>query len=59
MKVTIAYLPSEDRKAATIKACIKHLLPGVKVRESERHAPYKHIYFSTRKSTPVDGQTGS
>lgn len=49
MKITIAYLPGEDREAGIIEAFIKGLIPGVKPRKSERHAPYKHVYIATRK----------
>lgn len=49
MKVTIAYLPGEEQKAGNIKALIKDVLAGVKVRESDRHAPYMHVYLTTKK----------
>lgn len=49
MKITIAYLPGEERNAGIIKAFIKGLMPGAKVRESDRHAPLSHIYITTRK----------
>ena len=56
MKITVAYLPGEERNAGIIKAFIKGLVPGMKVKESDRHAPYKHIYLATRKPGTVDGQ---
>ena len=49
MKVTIAYLPEEERSAGTIKTFIEALIPGTRVRESDRHAPYKHIYLTIKK----------
>lgn len=49
MKITIAYLPGEDRRAAQIRDIVKGIDPGAKVRESDRHAPYTHIYITTRK----------
>lgn len=49
MKITIAYLPGEERSAGAIRAFIEGIIPGTKVRESDRHAPYKHIYLTTRK----------
>lgn len=49
MKVTIAYLPGEERKAGIIEAFIKGLIPGAKVHESDRHAPFKHIYLTSKK----------
>lgn len=49
MKVTIAYLPGEERTANILKAFAKGLMDNAKVRESDRHAPYKHIYLATRE----------
>lgn len=49
LKIAIAYLPGEEQKAAAIESFIKELSPGVKVRKSDRHAPYMHIYLSTKK----------
>ena len=51
MKITIAYLPEEQQKANSLLRCLYSFLgDGVdKVRESDRHAPYNHIYLTTRK----------
>ena len=49
MKISIAYLPGEEQKASDIKTLIKSVIAGVKVRESDRHAPVMHIYLSTKK----------
>ena len=49
MKITIAYLPEEERSAGTVKSFVEGILPGTRVRESDRHAPYKHIYLTTKK----------
>lgn len=51
MKITIAYLPEEQKKANTLLLFIQSLLSGCvdKVRESDRNAPYMHIYLTTRK----------
>lgn len=54
MKITIAYLPGEERNAGIIRAFVKGLLPDVKVRESDRHDPYKHTYLTTRKRAEAD-----
>ena len=48
MKVTIAYLPTEEGEAAL--AALLQLYPGAKVRKSERHPPFKHIYLTTKKA---------
>ena len=52
MKITIAYLPEEQQKANNLLRCLHSFLgDGVdKVRESDRHAPFKHIYVTTRKA---------
>lgn len=49
MKITIAYLPGEERNAGIIRAFVQNLISGVKVWESNRHAPFKHIYMTTKK----------
>ena len=55
MKITIAYLPDEERNVGIIRAFVKSLLPETKVRESERHSPYKHIYLTTKKPEKACG----
>ncbi|MDY4509118.1 MAG: hypothetical protein SPD95_10410 [Candidatus Faecousia sp.] len=50
MKISIAYLPGEDQEAGAVKSFIESSIPGVKVRESDRHAPFKHIYLTTKKA---------
>lgn len=49
MKITIAHLPGEERAADIIKRAICCTLGKVKVKESDRHAPYRHIYIATKK----------
>lgn len=49
MKITIAYLPEEKRSAGTIKTFVEAIIPGIRVRESDRHAPYRHVYLTTKK----------
>ena len=49
MKITIAYLPGEAEKAATLIKATQELLEVEKIRESERHAPYTHVYITTKK----------
>ena len=48
MKITIAYLPGEERKAGLLKSLALSVIPGAKVRESDRHAPAKHIYIADK-----------
>lgn len=49
MKITISYIEDEQKEAATIVAVLRRLQPGVKVRESDRHPPFKHVYMNTTK----------
>ena len=49
MKVTIAHLPGEEREAASIQQFICDLCTPVKVRKSDRHPPFKHVYLTTKK----------
>ena len=49
MKITIAYLPNEEHEADAIKRAICCTLGKVKVKENDRHTPFKHIYITARK----------
>lgn len=49
MKITIAYTFGEKRNADLIKAFVQGLIPGAKVRVSDRHAPFMHIYIASQK----------
>ena len=49
VKITIAYIPDEEEAATTSVAALRRISPGMKVRESERHPPFKHIYLTTKK----------
>lgn len=56
MKITIAYLPDFEPLARALVTTIRYMIPGIKVRESDRHAPYRHLYLTTRKhqtDTPI------
>lgn len=57
MKITIAYLPEEQQQANSLLRCLQSFLGDSldRVRESDRHAPFKHTYLNTRKP----GKTGS
>lgn len=56
MKITLAYIPEEEREAVLIQRFTDSLLGGAKVRKSDRRPPFKHIYITTRKprSSPCD-----
>lgn len=49
MKIIVAYLPEEEREADLICRFVHRLCPG-KVRKSDRHPPFKHIYLTTKKA---------
>lgn len=49
MKITIAYLPEEEPQAIADVAVLMQMHPGIKIRKSELHPPYKHTYLSTKK----------
>ena len=57
MKITIAYLPEEQQKANNLLRCLYSFLgDGVdKVRESDRHAPFNHIYLTTKIPQKLGG----
>lgn len=46
MKINIAYHQEEVRKMRLILRFIEGLMPAVKVRFSDRHAPYYHVYLT-------------
>lgn len=48
MKITISYRDGEEQKAAILQKFSAALLDGAKVKRSDRHPPYKHIYVTTR-----------
>ncbi len=49
MKITIAYTEGESREARIISEFVYGLLKPDKVRKSDRHPPFKHIYLTTKK----------
>lgn len=61
MKITIAYLPEEQQKANNLLRFLYSFLGDSvdKVRESDRHAPFKHTYLTTRKPETRCGSKGN
>ena len=49
MKITFAYLPEEQEEAAASVAALRRLQPRLKVRKSDAHPPFKHIYLTIPK----------
>lgn len=57
MKVTIAYLPEDEKEATAALAVLRRLHPDGKVRKSDRHPPFKHFYLTTKKAeTPCNSK---
>ena len=50
MKITFAYLPEEQKEATALVAVLQQLQPCLKVRRSDAHPPFKHIYLTSPKS---------
>ena len=48
MKITIAYTTGEELGARTVEEWCRAIFPGIKVRKSDRHPPYLHIYLTTK-----------
>lgn len=53
MKITIAYTEGEERNAYTIAKLIREILGGSKLRRSEKHKPFLHIYISSKGEKPT------
>lgn len=49
MKITVAYLPEDEKDAAAVLAALRRLHPDGNVRKSDRHPPYLHVYLTTRQ----------
>ena len=61
MKITISYLQEEQQKANNLLRCLQSFLGDSldMVRESDRHAPFKHTYLTTRKAGKACGSRGN
>ena len=49
MKITIAHTIEEQGEADAVLSALRPLLAWGKVRKSNRHDPYLHIYLATKK----------
>ena len=57
MKITLAYIAAEEQEADADLAVLLQRHPGAKVRKSDRHPPFKHIYLTTKKpATPCNSK---
>ena len=60
MKITFSYLPEEQEEAAADVAALRKRHPRLKVRKSDRHAPFTHIYLTIPKpAKPCDSKKNS
>lgn len=60
MKITIAHLPEEEQEATADLAVLLSRHPNGKIRKSDAHPPFKHIYLTTKipgKLTATRGNT--
>jgi len=57
MKITISYIGAEEQEAAAVVAALRSLLPGAKVRKKNAHAPFIHVYFTTKKIKKSNNKT--
>lgn len=46
MKIKVAYEAAESPLVEDVTQALKHLFPHIKIRKSDRHEPYLHIYFT-------------
>lgn len=58
MKISIAFLPEEAEAAQQFARIARSVLDVEKVRESARHAPFIHIYITTKKPENRYGSKG-
>lgn len=49
MKIKISYKQDEEKEATASMVAFLRLHPGAKVRRSDRHAPFIHIYITTER----------
>jgi len=57
VKVIISYISEEQEDADAVLAALRPLLEWEKVRKSDRHPPFKHIYLTTKRpGTPCNSE---
>lgn len=49
MKIKITYQDGEELAARTVEEWCRIIFPGIKIRKSDRHPPYLHIYLTTKR----------
>lgn len=48
MKITVAFTPGEELAARTVEEFARAIFPTAKVRKSDLHPPFRHIYITTK-----------
>ena len=56
MKVQITYQHGEERLAGILVEFAGALLNGPRVRTSDKHPPYRHIYISSKEPPRETGE---
>ena len=46
MKIKISFLPEETKAALDALEALRILLPTAKIRKSDAHSPFKHVYLT-------------
>lgn len=49
MKIQISYAAGEEQRAEAVKNSIVKSLCGVRIKKSDLHPPFKHIYITDGK----------
>ena len=49
MKLSMSFLPEESAIAAGLTSIISGFFKKCKIRETDNHPPYRHIYISVEK----------
>ena len=52
MKITITYLPEEEREASIAKAFLRELVGNMRCKERDTRPPFKSIYLATKRPKP-------
>ena len=54
MKIKIAYQPEEEKQAYTVAEMLCQLLGEVRILDTDKHEPFRHLYISTKR--PATGK---
>ena len=54
MKIRIAYISEEEGQARAVAAMLRHLLGDVRIHDTDKHEPFRHLYITTKR--PATGK---